>query len=87
MKRFKIGDKIVNDVDFSKVNTHNYDYQKHYLQFTSKPDESLETIGKVQTIIEIEDDMIITDFILSNSANHWFEKGSPYALDCKKFKK
>lgn len=84
MKRFKIGDMFINNIDHSKVNTHGYDHTINYQQFTNEPDESLETIGKIQTVIEIEGDMIITDFVLSSGENYWFEKDSPYGLDCVK---
>lgn len=86
MKKFKVGDRFINNTDHSKVNTHGYDHVRNYQQFTNEPDKSLETIGKVQTVIEIEDDTIITDFILSSGENYWFEKDSPYALNCVKVK-
>jgi hypothetical protein len=86
MKKFKIGDKFINNIDHSMVSGHGYDHVKNYKQFTSKPDESLETIGKIQTVIEIDDDEVITDFILSSGNNNSFEKNSPYALNCIKIK-
>jgi hypothetical protein len=87
MKRFKIGDKFINNIDHTKVNNPGYDHVKNYLQFTNKPDESLETIGEIQTVIEIDDDTITTDFILKSGENYFFEKDSPYALNCVKLKK
>lgn len=87
MKRFKVGDKLINNIDHSKISSHGYDHIKNYKQYNSEPDESLETIGKVQTVIKIEDDEVITDFILSYGNNYSFEKGSPYAKNCEKIKK
>lgn len=86
MKIFKLGDKFINNIDHSKVNTYGYNHSENYLQFTNSPDESLETICKIQTVIEIEDNMIITDFILSSGENYCFEKDSPYGLNCVKVK-
>jgi len=87
MKRFKIGDTFVNNVDHSKVSSKGYDHAVNYLPYTSEPDESLETIGKTQTVIDIEDgDTIITDFVLSSGETYWFEKDSSYAESCKKIR-
>jgi len=84
--RFKIGDKIINNTKHDEVSSHDYDHVKNYKQFTSEKDLSLETIGKLQTVIDIDDDSIITDFILSDGNNYWFEIGSPYSRSCKKVK-
>jgi hypothetical protein len=86
MKKFKIGDRFINNIDHSMVSSHGYDHVKNYKQFTNEPDDSLETIGKSQVVIDIDDDMIITDFILSSGENFSFESGSPYGLNCIKIK-
>jgi hypothetical protein len=84
--KFKIGTKFINNIDHSKVPTKRYDHSINYTPFCSSPDKSLETIGKIQTVIDIEDDCITTDFILSSGDNYWFERYSPYAYSCEKVK-
>jgi hypothetical protein len=86
MVKFKTGTKFINNIDHSKVNTDGYNHSINYTPFCSKPDLSLETIGKIQTVIDIEDDCITTDFILSSGDNYWFERDSPYSNTCEKVK-
>jgi len=78
MKKFKIGQKIVNDVDYS-IGTH-HGWNKDINCPSWKPDG---TKGVIQTIIEIDGDEITTDFITSDGENHWFESDSPFAQDFK----
>lgn len=76
MKKFKVGQQIVNNVDYSVGTHHGWCAKINHPDY--KPDG---TRGVVQTIIEIDDDEITTDFITSEGHNYWFESDSPFAKD------
>jgi hypothetical protein len=76
MKKFKVGQKIVNNVDYS-VGTHH-----GWCAKVNQPDyEPDGTMGVVMTVIEVDGCDITTDFITEDGDNYWFESDSPFAKD------
>lgn len=76
MAKFKVGQKIINNVDYSVGTHHGWSKEVNAPDF-----EEDGIMGVVQTIIEIDRDEITTDFIDEDGDNYWFEAGSPLAKD------
>ena len=82
MKKFKVGQKIINDVDYSVGTHHGWSKEVNWPDWEEVKAWNNDGIkGVIQTVIEIDGDEIITDFVTSDGKNYWFEADSPIAKD------